>query len=270
MKTNKKRLLMYSSLLLFIMACRAYRCTDDYALKDDDSMNPSLVCTDFIQTGEPQNPIGGLECTMDCPGIDNYKFDVFGSVSFSDMTKAEAQAKYCPAPDSASSAPTEEPTEEPAPTEPPTEEPAPTEPPTEEPLKPYLAGTVTACDAYLRYVNFPVNPNVPGGPPKVIISGTTVDCSLVNNGTILSCNYPEGLRFPFQVVALINNQPVNNFSFDGAICTTAAPQGGQGAGGTGGGEDNGGSAPVCDPHVDTDPLSCPVDCSNPANADLCG
>lgn len=253
MKTNKKRLLVYSFLLLFIMACRAYRCTDEYAFKDDGPQQHSLTCTDFIQTGEPQNPIGGLECSMECPGIGNYKFDIFNlNVDFSELTKAEAQAMYCPAPQ-ASSVVTEEPTE------PPTEEPAPTEPPTadpaEETLKPYLAGTVTACDAYLRYVNFPVNPDAPAGPPNVIFSGTTVDCSLVNNGTILSCNYPEGLPFPFQVVALINDQPVNNFAFDGAICTTAAPQGPQGAQGSEGSVGEPGPA-ACDPNQPGTPCFC--------------
>lgn len=279
MKTNKKRLLVYSFLLLFIMACRAYRCTDEYAFKDDGPQQHSLTCTDFIQTGEPQHPIGGLECSMECPGIGNYKFDIFNlNVDFSELTKAEAQAMYCPAPQ-ASSVVTEEPTE------PPTEEPAPTEPPTadpaDQPLPSILDGRVSYCSVTggQYYMNLPFNPGtdpaavqqeLDNGDLKVEIKDTTTQgrCSVLPANNMLLCAFPA-TSFPAFGAAntflnVVDKGTVIDVILFNNACTIPQPVNNGGSGGEG---SSSGGIPACDPHSDP---SCPVDCSLPSNADLCG
>lgn len=103
------------------------------------------------------------------------------------------------------------------------------------PLNPYLTGAATTRDPYLRYINFLVSPNAPAGTPEVTFNDTPANCSLAVINTILSCSYPEGLFFPFQVIVTISGEEVNNFSLDGGICSLteppAGPQGVQGESG---------------------------------------
>jgi hypothetical protein len=286
MKTNNKRLLMYSLLLIFIMACRAYRCTDEYAFKDDGPQQHSLTCTDFIQMGEPQNPIGGLECSMECPGIGYYKFDIFNlNVDFSELTKAEAQAMYCPAPQ-ASSVVTEEPTE------PPAEEPAPTEPPKEAPTEPPLAsildGKVSYCSVNQGnyYLNLPFNSGadpaavqqeLDNGSLTVEIKdkGTQGRCQVLAANNMLLCAFPAtsfpAFGGPNTILNVVDKGTVIDVLLYSNYCEAPKPLNNSGSDGVedvpGGTNPNPTEPPVCDPHLDP---ACPVDCANPANADLCG
>lgn len=289
---------------LFILVCRCTMTTAAPAQTTSDGVALSQ-CNQYFGFGEPN----GIVCEIPCndPEIGaGTAIPLFASpgsaTQFSDLTYAELQEQACnafdpnggglfsflryddlqaPAGNTSSSttsnnaAPTEAPTEEP--TEAPTADPA------DQPLASILGGRVSYCSVTggQYYMNLPFNSGanpetvqqeLDNGDLKVVISGTTTEgrCKVLAANNMLLCAFPAS-SFPafgaantiLNVVSkgtIIDVLPFNN------ACTV--PQqlnsGGEGGDGSDGG---GGSVPACDPHTDS---SCPVDCSNPSNADLCG
>jgi hypothetical protein len=154
-----------------------------------------------------------------------------------------------------------------------------------------------------------VQQELDNGDLKVVISGTTTEgrCKVLASNNMLLCAFPSSSLPAFSSSAantilnvvykgtVIDVLPFNNFceglpsvNSGGESSTEESSSGGttggsggsgttggSGSGGTTGGSggsgttdgSGGGSVPACDPHIDP---TCPVDCSNPANADLCG
>lgn len=94
-------------------------------------------------------------------------------------------------------------------------------------LKPLLAGNVSACDTALGFINFPIaQPQELSGKEvhEVFINGNKVRCHVAGSQKqVLSCNLPAGATFPIVVSVSLQDTEVNNFSFDGAICTETLP-----------------------------------------------
>ena len=174
-----------------------------------------------------------------------------------------------------------------APTEPPTEEPTEEPAPTEPPLTSILGGRVSYCsvNAGQNYLNLPFNSGadpaqvqqeLDSGALKVVISGTTTEgrCKVLASNNMLLCAYPSG-SFPAFSSSATNT--ILNVVHNGTIIDVLpfnnyceGLQSVNGGGGESSTEENGGSGgsvPACDPHSDP---TCPVDCTNPVNADLCG
>lgn len=136
---------------------------------------------------------------------------------------------------------------------------------------PFLTGKVTACDYKIGFINFERaddDQEYSQERVQVALNQQTVDCGVPNNNLgILSCDLPRSIRFPLNVQVQVENVQVDDFNFDGQFCGYKESNS---AGGSDSGEGDqssgGGGVPACDPHFDH---SCPVDCSNPANADLC-
>lgn len=224
MHTNRKRILFYSFLLLFMMACRTYACTY--------TSQPALGvgCQRFFELPTPSGSPQGYTCSISCPGISGeYKFDIYGNGDLSalfGLTFEQVQAQYCPVPQAeAKTAPTEPPTEEP-----PTEEPASTEPPAASaPLQPYLTGAFTTCDNIARYVNFTIaDPAAPFNPAthKVLFNGKEATCTRAASAfDVLTCIYPPAPYGPPAIIEVFNGeQRVNEFKFDGGKICDPAPQ----------------------------------------------
>jgi hypothetical protein len=141
-----------------------------------------------------------------------------------------------------------------------------------------LTGDVyTLCDTVNRPVNLRLvdgtDPNLvtqelAAGNLNILIAQRNISstCKInAANASLLSCTYPSGLTtLPAKGQVIYKNNVIKTFSFDGENgCAPPPSTSGSGAPSTGG---SGGPA-ACDPHVDN---SCPLDCTDPANADLCG
>lgn len=135
---------------------------------------------------------------------------------------------------------------------------------------PFLTGKITACDYKAGFINFERADEAQEysrESVQVALNQQPTECGVPNsNPNILSCDLPRSIRFPLNVQVDVANVQVNDFSFDGAFCGYRESGGASDNSTDQGGGSGGGSAPVCDPHLDQ---TCPVDCSNPANADLC-
>ncbi|MCB9112828.1 MAG: hypothetical protein H6634_16420 [Anaerolineales bacterium] len=263
MKLNAKRLLFYSFVMLFIMACRLYQCGGGSQYQTLD--NVTLFCKGFNDYGLSLYGTYGIECSLPCPDGNTIQIDLYSGYSSQliGSSLATLQGKYCPANPSPTEAPTDVPTDEP------TEEPAPpTDAPTDAPpteAAPLLQGTVTACDTGMGYINFPFAPPVPdltGKSLNVTFNGSPVNCGAAsNNPNILSCSL-SGNSFPLNVNIEVDGIQTDSFTFDGGICTYTDPN--PPPSNT---DDNPPNTDTsCDPFTDS---SCPVeDCSNPDYSDL--
>lgn len=140
-----------------------------------------------------------------------------------------------------------------------------------------LTGDVyTMCDTSNRPVNLRladgtdpalVTQELANGNLQILIASQDISstCAIsASNTTLLTCTYPAGLTtLPAEGQAVYEGTLIKTFRFDGETgCAQAQPAPNNDEGGSGVG-----APPVCDPHTDS---SCPVDCSDPANADLCG
>lgn len=283
---------------LFVTVCR---CSVGQAPDQTTSDGVTIpICRHYIDTstGNGISPGTGITCSIECPRppgtvIRDFYISDESKIRLGDMTHEQLKQQAClggeegvvlvpVAQNSSTSASSET-----APTEPPTEEPAATEPPTEPALTSILGGKVSYCSvtADQYYMNLPFNSGanpaqvqqeLDSGALKVVISGTTTEgrCKVLASNNMLLCAYPSG-SFPAFSSSATNTilNVVHNGTIIDVLPFNNYCEGLQSV--NGGGDDSsteengssGGSVPACDPHFDP---SCPVDCSNPSNADLCG
>lgn len=273
MKNNKRFVLF---LLLCAFSTLVCRCGFDNGepatllLADGNS----LQCREFYETEmtwSAQWYYYTYDCSIPCPDgsmvsanamrLPNIEGQYNGS-DIVDLDLAALQDKYCAAPAAATEPPTASPTE------------SPTEPPTEGDSMvtsaPFLTGKVTACDYKAGFINFEranAEQEYSRESVQVILNQQPVECGVPNsNLDVLSCDLPRSIRFPLNVQVQVQQIQSNDFNFEGACNYKDPGSAGGNDGGDGGSTDNGGGAPACDPHLDP---TCPVDCSNPDNADLC-
>lgn len=225
-KKHKGLWLVFTS--LFVMVCRCDGGTVTYTTAD----NISVQCVSFIE-GSSSVVGTGRYCPIVCSDGVERPFTFYRDPEFKDRTYAEIYQKACAEPYQPAAlndqSPAEEPTE--APTEEPTEEPtAPPVQPNANPVPPqsYLTGAVTACDLPQRYINFAVNPAAASQNPadlRVTFNDAPVSCTPVPAGqpNVLSCVYPANTAFPIHVVVRLGSSIVNDFYFDGALCSASQP-----------------------------------------------
>jgi hypothetical protein len=173
-----------------------------------------------------------------------------------------------------------------------------------------LGGSVSYCsvthDTY--YVNLPFNANtdpatvqagLTAGTLTANIGSTVGACTVDISNKLMTCGFPS-TAFTGQsstINVTDNGTVIDTILFDnscvvvqtggaggaggsgssgadlfgnggaGGTGGSGATGGAGGTGGTGGAGGSGGSVPACDPHLNP---ACPLDCSIPANADLCG
>lgn len=122
-------------------------------------------------------------------------------------------------------------------------------------LQPVLAGSVSACDTGLGFINFPLAdplPDLTGKNLEVIINGYKVNCTIAGSrNQVLACSLPPDITFPLSVGTTVDSVQVDSFSFDGAICTHTVP--------TKEREPNDPDNPVA-PNAPNTPIPTPVDC----------
>jgi hypothetical protein len=239
-RKHKALWLVLTALLVVVCRCDGSR----FNLTTQD--NQTIACASYIEaTSSIQS---GKQCIIPCPGY-GVPYDITTDADIQNFTLAELSAKVCnpqqaniPEPVASS---TDEPTEEP--TAPPTD-PA-TDP---APLKPYLTGAALSCNRTQRFVNFAIDPAVTDLNPaglSVTFNNTPVNCTPIANAqpSVLSCSYPASMTFPIQVLVDLNGVTINNFTFDGGICT---------------------SEPKPKPAETEDPVSTP-DCTTPPFPESC-
>ncbi|GAB1472013.1 hypothetical protein MASR2M66_28910 [Chloroflexota bacterium] len=136
-------------------------------------------------------------------------------------------------------------------------------------VAPFLTEKITSCDYEAGFINFELADSarsLDALQVLVAFNDSETVCNVPETNTeILTCHLPASSHFPLHVQVQVDNVEVNDFSFNGFYCNYTAPSGS----GNNDNEDEGGSdsgVPACDPHIEP---SCPVDCLNPANADLC-
>jgi hypothetical protein len=92
-----------------------------------------------------------------------------------------------------------------------------------------LSGEVSACSTKDGFINFKlatISPLVNENDLVLTINGTPVKCTFAgNDNSLLSCPLPAGVAFPAQILVAQGSTTVNNFSYDGAGCSNAAPSG---------------------------------------------
>lgn len=252
---KSKRLLIM--LIVSAFATVVCRCTGAEAATLRLSDGAILQCFKF-----------GEYIAFEQPGIDRYSFDCKipcpdgSAVSVEKLVNEYAdsknikfdlptlQLKYCPA----------------VPPPPPLEKAPPIQ--ADVPL-PLLTGKITSCNYQAGFINFELaDParSLDQLHMQVAFNEDETVCNVpTTNADILTCTLPRGIRFPLNVLVQVDNVEVNDFSFDGSYCGYKDPGG---SNDTDSGDEGGGSsdAPACDPH---DEPNCPVDCTIPANADLC-
>lgn len=209
-----------------------------------------LTCTAYeeqdIETGDSWLALDN--CSLPCPN--GSPVTIRSTLYLTQPnTLASLQKQYCPA----LPPPTDEPTEAP-----PTEDVHRDPPdPTDEPPGPVLAGSVSACDIGLRFINFPLAnplPDLTGKSVSVFLNGSKVNCRVAgSNNQLLACTLPQGTVFPVIVSVTVDGLEVNNFSFDGAICANTRPTEEPDEGG---GEEPASTEPAVDCEINPDPFQC--------------
>ncbi len=230
----------------------------------------SIECLEFFEN-DPNwsnlyNSSYTYDCSITCPDgslasikamrLPNGSGTTYVEGEIVELELALLQEQYCALPTTA--------------TEPATEAPAPPLSAGESQVTsiPFLTGKITACDYKAGFINFEradADQEYSRENLQVALNQQTVDCGVPNNNLdVLSCDLPAGVRFPINVQVQVAQVQVNDFSFDGAFCGYKDPGSADGNST----DENGGSGgvPACDPHLDP---NCSVDCSNPANVDLC-
>lgn len=94
-------------------------------------------------------------------------------------------------------------------------------------LQPILAGSVSACDTGMGFINFPISepiPDLTGKNITVSIDGQRVNCTVAGSrNQVLACSLPASTNFPVTVIVNLDNVEVNNFSYNGATCINTVP-----------------------------------------------
>jgi hypothetical protein len=245
---RKKRpalFLVFTALLVTVCRCGpdpfSPNNTSPIKLKDGSSLGSCKLFQEFANIGAgPDEATSTMvwDCSLTCPDGSQVEFQLDGDQSvpaFYNDPYLEAGdttgflTQYC-SPEAMAAADTPEaPTEEPSPT--------PTDTPQEQViiippqnlliLPPVLAGSVTACDTGLGFINFPLadpQPDLSGKSVSVFLNGNKVNCRLAGSQSqLLGCSLPTGTTFPVIVSASIDDVEVNNFPFNGAICTNTVP-----------------------------------------------
>jgi hypothetical protein len=247
-KTRPALFFVFTSLLVVVCRCGSDPLSkNDSAimLKDGTRLGSCEVFSDFTQTSD--NPDGftsttGWECSVTCPDGSQTVFELDGkqsAPSFYNDPFLEAGdtagflSQYC-SPEAMVAANTPEvPTLTPSPTSTSTAQAAAQEQviiiPTQNLLilPPVLAGGVTACDTGLGFINFPLaspQPDLSGRSVSILLNGNKLNCKVAGSQSqVLGCSLPPGASFPATVSASIDDVQVNNFPFDGAICTNTVP-----------------------------------------------
>lgn len=245
---RKKRpalFLVFTALLVTVCRCGpdpfSPNNTSPIRLKDGSSLGSCKLFQEFTRTGENPDEFTSTmvwDCSLTCPDGSQVEFQLDGDQSvpaFYNDPYLEAGdtpgflAQYC-SPEAMTAADTPEaPTEEPSPTPTDTAQEQVIIIPTQNLLilPPVLAGNVTACDTGLGFINFPLadpQPDLSGKSVSVFLNGNKVNCRLAGSQSqLLGCSLPPGTTFPVIVSASIDDVEVNNFPFNGAICTNTVP-----------------------------------------------
>lgn len=209
---------------LFVVVCRCGPPTPgaSASLKDGTLITCTRY-TEYTTSGLLERYYAYEDCVVPCPDGSTVQVKDFG-VHPGLLSLSDVQGAYCPAAQAAS-APLESPTATATATD---TETAPLAPPTDPPaLQPVLAGSVTVCDTGLQYINFPLAdplPDLTGKSVSILLNGVRVKCKVAGSDQrLLGCTLPSDTVFPLLVTATIDGEEVNNFSFDGAICTRTQP-----------------------------------------------
>jgi hypothetical protein len=230
MNLKKHRVLLFvlSALLVTVCRCNADPLAPDYTSIGFTDGSRS-ECRGFVELLEENPEVTQrtyvYECKISCPDGSTAEFELYEMPSpFNPQDKIEYQMRYCPPVQSEAVAfPTETPTV--SPTDTPSQEPPPEV--NEVSITPVLAGSVTACDTGLRFINFPLVsplPDLTGKNAALFINGTRVSCRIAGSQQqLLGCSLPERTVFPINVRVTLDDVEVNNFSFDGAICVNTEP-----------------------------------------------
>lgn len=242
-KKHPALILVFTALLVTVCRCGPdpfdRHARPQIQLKDGTSLGSCILMQEFANIGAgPDEATSTMvwDCTLTCPDGSRVEFQLDGDRSvpaFYNDPNLEANdstaflAQYCSPEAMIAADIPEAPTEEPAPT--PTDTPQSEEQviiiPTQNLLilPPVLADSVTACDTGLGFINFPLadpQPDLSGRSVSVFINGTKVNCRLAGSQSqLLGCSLPPGTTFPVTVSASIDDVEVNNFPFNGAICT---------------------------------------------------
>lgn len=239
---------IFTSLLVVVCRCAPDPLSKNDAgimLKDGTSLGSCELFSDFTETSD--NPDGftsttGWECKVTCPDGSQAVFELDkeqSAPSFYNDPMLEAGdragflSQYCSPEAMVAAATPEAPTLTPSPTPTNTPQAAAQELliiiPTQNLLilPPVLAGGVTACDTGLGFINFPLaspQPDLSGRSVSILLNGNKLNCKVAGSQSqVLGCSLPAGASFPATVSAKLDDVEVNNFPFDGAICTNTVP-----------------------------------------------
>lgn len=248
MNRKKRPALFFVFTALFVIVCRCGpdpfdpRNTSPILLADGSSLGSCKLFQEFTNIGAgPDEATSTMvwDCTLTCPDGSQVLFQADGSQSspshFNDpLLKAGDTtaflSQYCSPEAMVVATSTEEPV---APstataTSTPQEQVIVIPQPNILILQPVLAGSVTACDTGLGYINLPLadpQPDLTGKELEVIINGYKVNCTIAGSqNQVLSCNLPpEDRTFPLNIGTTVDSVQVDSFSFDGATCTNTVP-----------------------------------------------
>ena len=233
MISKRKRILMYSLTLLFLMACRTYACSSVSVDVAELGLDATLMdCQMFYQTPDDEGITRGYTCQIICPDIEGYyALDMreHPNIYFAGMTYQQLQARDCPASNAEESALSVVPTDTATPVPTATKEKSGAAQPTA--IVPFLSGKYTACDLNKGFINFrQTEPKLDVTGKKVVLTmnGAPANCSIpTGNPDLYSCALPFGVKFPAEIIVTMNGTEINKFTIDGAACTTTAPNQGQ-------------------------------------------
>jgi hypothetical protein len=100
------------------------------------------------------------------------------------------------------------------------------------PPLPILTGEVTYCAVKQHVISLRL---VNGFNPQefkhqLTMGGVALQCAVnPSNTTLLTCSYPDTIKFPADVQVTLNGQVVNDFSYDGSGCTAPRKSDGSGS-----------------------------------------
>lgn len=246
LKKHPALFFVFTALLVTVCRCGpdpfSQHGTTSISLQDGSSLGTCKSMQEFTGTSNnPDEQPAGVDsfnsnlvwdCTLTCPDGSQVVFQADGSKSapshFNDpLLKAGDTtaylAQYCSPEAMVVATPTEEPVATATATSTPEEQVIVIPEQNLLILQPVLAGNVTACDTGLGFINFPLfqpQPDLTGKSVSIYLNGSKANCSLAGSQSqLLGCSLPAGIAFPLIVSASIDDVEVNNFSFDGAICT---------------------------------------------------
>ncbi|MBX3038130.1 MAG: hypothetical protein KF758_14555 [Anaerolineales bacterium] len=246
MNRKKRPALFFVFTALFVIVCRCGpdpfdpRGTTSISLPDGSSLGTCKSMQEF--SGTTNNPDGVesrlvWDCTLTCPDGSQVVFQADGHQSapshFNDpLLKAGDStaylAQYCSPEAMVVATSTQEPVATATATSTPQEQVIVIPQPNILILQPVLAGTVSACDTGLGYINLPLAdpmPDLTGKELEVIINGYKVNCAIAGSrNQLLACSLPpEDRTFPLNIGTTVDSVQVDSFSFDGATCTNTVP-----------------------------------------------